>query len=71
MSEATCKKCGKPGHQARGCKAPFSKSWKGRPAIKFLVRGKDGSTVEIAGPIPDDLEEEAWAFQRKMIRRML
>lgn len=54
-------------HAGRGCKAPFVKSWPGRPAMKILLRFPDGMTLDMISALTQDQFErvnavclEAW-----------
>lgn len=59
-----CKCCGKSGREARNCKAPFSKRWPGKPAVKFKVRTPMGTEMELTMSLtPDQWDKVNVLFQ--------
>jgi hypothetical protein len=58
--EDACKRCEKPGHNGRRCKAPFSKSWPNRPAMKMLLRCPDGMTIDLTMVLTQEQYERAY-----------
>lgn len=68
MSTTTCSRCGKPAHpKGTPCKAPFSRSWKGQPAMRFLIRGASGGYLEIETDLTEEQYKRGHAFLHRVL----
>lgn len=56
-------------HLGRHCKAPFRKSWIGKPAMVMKLRSKDGTCFELTCDLSPELYERAQSLQLDAIRQ--
>lgn len=58
----TCKRCDKPGHEARYCKAKWWTSWPGKPAMMLGIKTPDGCRMELTIVLSEATYQQALAL---------
>ena len=67
-SDDLCQCCEKRGHRAEKCKAPFSKRWPGKHAIKLTLRNPDGVGVEYVAGMSEEDYRRGHEFLRSLFK---